>query len=307
MEKIIIAGSGPAGLTAAIYAARSGLDPVVIEGMIPGGQLTQTEIVENFPGFPDGIDGNELMVKMRDQAEKCGARFLMDEVVGLKPGEKSHAVELMAGGIVETQVLIIATGATARKLGLDSEEKLNGRGVSGCAICDGAFYKGKSVAVVGGGDTAMGDALYLARICSDVTVIHRRDEFRASKIMAERVLSNPKIKVCWNSIPEEILGVEKKTVTGIRIKNKITGKLSDLTVSGVFVAIGHSPSTAWANNALELDDEGYIKSTATLTSVPGIFASGDVQDRINKQAVTAAGTGCAAALAAERYISELGG
>lgn len=307
MEKIIIAGSGPAGLTAAIYAARAGLEPILIEGMIPGGQLTQTEIVENFPGFPDGIDGNELMVKMRDQAEKCGTRFLMDEVVGLTPGEKSHAVELMAGGTLETQVLIIATGATARKLGLDSEEKLNGRGVSGCAICDGNFYKGKSVAVVGGGDTAMGDALYLARICSDVTVIHRRDEFRASKIMAERVLSNPKIKICWNSTPEEILGVEQKTVIGIRIKNKITGEISDLPVSGVFVAIGHSPSTAWANKALELDEEGYIKATATLTSVPGIFASGDVQDRINKQAVTAAGTGCAAALAAERYIAELGG
>ncbi len=307
MEKIIIAGSGPAGLTAAIYAARSGLDPVVIDGMSPGGQLTQTEIVENFPGFPDGIDGNELIAKMRDQAEKCGARFLMDEVVGIKPGEKSHAVELMAGGTVETQVLIIATGATARKLGLDSEAKLTGRGVSGCAICDGNFFKGKSVAVVGGGDTAMGDALYLARICSNVTVIHRRDEFRASKIMAERVLSNPKIKVCWNSIPEEILGVEQKTVIGIRIKNKLTGELSDLSVSGVFVAIGHSPSTAWANGVLELDAEGYIKANATITSVLGIFASGDVQDRTNKQAVTAAGTGCAAALAAERYIAELGG
>lgn len=306
MEKIIIAGSGPAGLTAAIYAARSGLQPVVIEGMTPGGQLTETEIVENFPGFPDGIDGNELMVRMRAQAEKCGARFLMDELVGVTPGEKAHTVELMAGGKVETLTLIVATGATARKLGLASEAKLYGRGVSGCAVCDGSFYKGKNVAVVGGGDTAMGDALYLSRICSAVTIIHRRDEFRASKIMAQRVLSNPKINVVWNSIPEEILGVEKKTVTGIRIKNKKTSEITDIPVAGVFVAIGHSPSTGWATGVLDLDDEGYIQCAATLTSVPGIFAAGDVQDRINKQAVTAAASGCTAALAAERYIGEIG-
>lgn len=305
MEKIIIAGSGPAGLTAAIYAARSGLQPLVLDGMQPGGQLTQTEIVENFPGFPDGIDANELMNRMRAQAENFGTRFAMDEIVGFKPGEKFHTVELMAGGQVETQALILATGATARKLGLESEAKLYGRGVSGCAICDGSFYKNLPVAVVGGGDTAMGDALYLSRLCSEVTIIHRRDQFRASKVMAERVLANPKIKICWNSIPEEILGVEEKKVRGIRIKNKVTGETTDLSVSGVFVAIGHAPSTAWANGQLDVDDEGYFKAVGTVTNIPGIFVAGDVQDRINKQAITAAASGCTAALAAERYLSEL--
>lgn len=305
MEKIIIAGSGPAGLTAAIYAARSGLNPLVLEGMQPGGQLTQTEIVENFPGFPEGIDANDLVGRMRLQAEKFGTRFQMDEIVGVEAGAKMHTVELMAGGKVETLTLIAATGATARKLGLESEHKLNGRGVSGCAICDGSFFKGKPVAVIGGGDTAMGDALYLARLCPEVTLIHRRDEFRASKVMAARVLENPKIKVRWNSVTEEILGVEEKAVRGIRIRNKLSGEISEIAVSGVFVAIGHSPSTAWAKGVLEVDDEGYIVNSGTVTNVPGIFAAGDVQDRINKQAVTAAASGCSAALAAERYISGL--
>lgn len=302
MEKIIIAGSGPAGLTAAIYAARSGLAPLVLEGMQPGGQLTQTEVVENFPGFPDGIDANELMARMKRQAERFGARFQMDEMTGVARTETGVAVDCMVGGRVETVALIVATGATARKLGLESEAKLTGRGVSGCAVCDGAFYKGKAVVVIGGGDTAMGDALYLARICTEVTVVHRRDEFRASKVMADRVLANPKIKVAWNSVVEEILGVEQRAVRGIRLRNKITGEISDVAVSGVFVAIGHAPSTAWANGLLELDDEGYIKSANALTNVPGIFVAGDVQDRINKQAVTAAASGCAAALAAERYV-----
>ena len=302
MEKIIIAGSGPAGLTAAIYAARSGLAPLVLEGMQPGGQLTQTEVVENFPGFPDGIDANELMARMKRQAERFGARFQMDEMTGVARAGTGVAVDCMVGGRVETVALIVATGATARKLGLESEAKLTGRGVSGCAVCDGAFYKGKAVVVIGGGDTAMGDALYLARICTEVTVVHRRDEFRASKVMADRVLANPKIKVAWNSVVEEILGVEERAVRGIRLRNKVTGEISDVPVSGVFVAIGHAPSTAWANGLLELDDEGYIKSANTLTNVPGIFVAGDVQDRINKQAVTAAASGCAAALAAERYV-----
>jgi len=306
MEKVIIAGSGPAGLTAAIYAARSGLNPLVIDGMQPGGQLTQTEIVENYPGFPDGIDGNDLIALMRKQAEKYGARFQMDEVVGVVPGEDFHVVECMMGEKIETQSLIVATGATARKLGMESETKLTGRGVSGCAVCDGLFYKGQRVAVVGGGDTAMGDALYLARICTDVAVIHRRDEFRASKVMAERVLANPKIKVYWNSLVEEFLGVEEKKVVGLRIRDKITDQVTDLDVSGVFVAIGHSPSTSWAAGVLTLDEEGYIDSKNCVTSVPGIFAAGDVQDRLNKQAVTAAASGCAAALAAERYIAEHG-
>lgn len=306
MEKVIIAGSGPAGLTAAIYAARGGLNPLVIDGMQSGGQLTQTEIVENYPGFPEGIDGNELIARMRKQAEKHGTRFQMDEVVAVVPGKNSHIIELMMGEKLETQAFIAATGATARKLGLESEAKLTGRGVSGCAVCDGMFYKGQRVAVVGGGDTAMSDALYLARICTDVAVIHRRDEFRASKVMAERVLANPKIKVHWNSLVEDFLGVEEKQVTGLRIRNKITDKMIDLDVTGVFVAIGHRPSTQWADGVLTLDNEGYIDSKDCVTSVPGIFAAGDVQDRINKQAVTAAASGCAAALAAERYIAERG-
>ncbi len=302
MEKIIIAGSGPAGLTAAIYAARSGLAPLVLEGMQPGGQLTQTEVVENFPGFPDGIDANELMARMKRQAERFGARFQMDEMTGVARTETGVAVDCMVGGRVETVALIVATGATARKLGLESEAKLTGRGVSGCAVCDGAFYKGKAVAVIGGGDTAMGDALYLARICTEVTVVNRRDEFSASKVMADRVLANPRIKDAWNSVVEEILGVEQRAVRGIRLRNKVTGEISDVAVSGVFVAIGHAPSTAWANGLLDLDEEGYIKSANALTNVPGIFVAGDVQDRINKQAVTAAASGCAAALAAERYV-----
>ncbi|MGI5869226.1 MAG: thioredoxin-disulfide reductase [Kiritimatiellia bacterium] len=302
MEKIIIAGSGPAGLTAAIYAARSGFAPLVLEGMQPGGQLTQTEIVENFPGFPDGIDANELMARMKRQAERFGARFQMDEMTGVERIEKGLAVDCLVGGRIETVALIAATGATARALGLESEAKLTGRGVSGCAVCDGAFFKGKAVAVIGGGDTAMSDALYLSRICPEVTVVHRRDAFRASKVMADRVLANPKIKVAWNSVVDEILGVEERTVRGIRLRNTVTGELSEIALSGVFMAIGHTPSTAWAKGLLELDDEGYIKSENTRTSVPGIFAAGDVQDRINKQAVTAAASGCAAALAAERYI-----
>ncbi len=302
MEKIIIAGSGPAGLTAAIYAARAGFDPLVLEGMQPGGQLTQTEIVENFPGFPDGIDANELMARMKRQAERFGARFQMDEMTGAARAERGVAVDCLVGGRLETGALIVATGATARKLGIESEAKLTGRGVSGCAVCDGAFYKGKAVAIIGGGDTAMGDALYLARICSSVTVIHRRDAFRASKVMAERVLANPKIQVAWNSVVEEILGVEQRAVRGIRIRDKVTGKVSEIAVSGVFVAIGHAPATDWAKGLLELDEEGYIKAVNACTNVPGIFVAGDVQDRVNKQAVTAAASGCAAALAAERYL-----
>lgn len=307
MEKVIIAGSGPAGLTAAIYAARAGLDPLVLEGMQPGGQLTQTEAVENFPGFPGGIDANELISRMREQAVQCGARFQMDEITGLSRVDGHLVVEGMTGEKRDAISLIAATGATARKLGLPSEARLTGRGVSGCAVCDGAFYKGRRVAIVGGGDTAMGDALYLARICSAVTVIHRRDAFRASKVMADRVIENPKIAVCWNAVVETILGVEQREVTGVRIRDTITDALTDIPVEGVFIAIGHTPSTDWARGVVALDDEGYIIAQACVTSVPGLFAAGDVQDRTNKQAVTAAGSGCAAALAAERYIETMEG
>lgn len=307
MEKLVIVGGGPAGLTAAIYAARSGLQPRVLEGMQPGGQLTQTEVVENFPGFPEGIDATELVTRMKQQAERFGARFEMDEMQALRRTDSgTFSLDLMVGGTMEAQAVVIATGATARKLGLPSETALTGRGVSGCAVCDGAFYRDQSVVVVGGGDTAMGDALYLARICSHVTLVHRRDAFRASKVMAERVLNNPKIQVVWNSVVEEILGVETRSVTGVRLKNRVTGEVSEVAATGVFVAIGHQPATAWAQGLLALDDEGYIQSNHAETNVPGIFVAGDVQERRYKQAVTAAASGCMAALAAEHYLDTHG-
>ena len=307
MENLTIVGSGPAGLSAAIYAARSGLEPLVIEGFQPGGQLTQTDAVENFPGFPDGITGPDLMARMRAQAEKFGVRFAMDEAAGFSPAAVAesapcHTLNCLVGGIVETRALIIATGATARKLGLASEEKLYGRGVSGCAVCDGAFFKEQPVVVVGGGDTAVGDALYLSRMCSHVTLIHRRDSLRASKIMAERALSNPKITVVWDSVVEDVFDVAKRAVTGVRVKNVKTGVSSDIAASGLFVAIGHSPATAWLGGAVELDAEGYVIADMARTSVSGVFAAGDVASRLYKQAVIAASAGCVAALAAEEYL-----
>ena len=302
MENLTIAGSGPAGLSAAIYAARSGLEPLVIEGFQPGGQLTQTDAVENFPGFPDGVAGPELMARMRAQAEKFGARFVMDEAAGFAAADSFHTLNCIAGGAVETRALVIATGATARKLGLPAEAKLYGRGVSGCAVCDGAFFKGQPVAVVGGGDTAVGDALYLSRMCSHVTLIHRRDSLRASKIMVERALANPKITVVWDSVVEDVFDVEKRAVTGLRVRNVKGGAESYIAASGLFVAIGHSPATAWLGGAVELDSEGYIAADMARTSVPGVFAAGDVASRLYKQAVIAASAGCVAALAAEEYL-----
>ncbi|HHU15936.1 MAG: thioredoxin-disulfide reductase [Kiritimatiellae bacterium] len=302
MENVVIIGSGPAGLTAAIYAARASLNPIVIEGMQPGGQLTQTSDVENFPGFEDPITGTELVTAMRKQAERLGVRYMMDEVTGCDFSGETKKLSLMVGDMLETRTVIIATGASARYLGLDSEQKLIGKGVSACATCDGAFFKGRPVAVVGGGDTAMEEALYLSRIASHVTVIHRRDEFRASKIMADRVLAAPAIDVRWDSVVEEVLDVAKGEVTGLRLRNVKTQAIDDLPVEGVFMAIGHIPNTAAFDGQLERDDEGYIVTENTRTSVPGVFAAGDVQDRHYKQAVTAAGTGCIAALEAERFL-----
>jgi len=302
MENVVIIGSGPAGLTAAIYAARANLNPVVIEGMQPGGQLTQTSDVENFPGFEDPITGTGLVTAMRKQAERLGVRYMMDEVTGCDFSGETKKLSLMVGDTLETRTVIIATGASARYLGLESEQKLIGKGVSACATCDGAFFKGRPVAVVGGGDTAMEEALYLSRIASHVTVIHRRDEFRASKIMADRVLAAPAIDVRWDSVVEEVLDVAKGEVTGLRLRNVKTQAIDDLPVEGVFMAIGHVPNTAAFDGQLERDDEGYIVTKNTCTSVPGVFAAGDVQDRHYKQAVTAAGTGCMAALEAERFL-----
>ncbi|MFA7172132.1 MAG: thioredoxin-disulfide reductase [Kiritimatiellia bacterium] len=306
MEKVVIIGSGPAGMTAAIYAARANLAPVVITGMTPGGQLTQTTDVENFPGFEEPVDGNELVETMRKQAERLGVRVLTDELTACDLSGDVKKLTLMIEGEMETEALIIATGASARYLGLDSEQALIGKGVSGCATCDGSFYKGRDVAVVGGGDTAMEEALYLSRIGCKVTVIHRRDEFRASKIMAQRVLDAANIDILWNSVPEEFLDVEKGEVTALKVRNVKSNAITELPVQGVFIAIGHTPNTAPFADYLDLDSEGYVKTNNTRTSREGVFAAGDVQDRHYKQAVTAAGTGCIAALEAERWLGGRG-
>jgi thioredoxin reductase (NADPH) len=303
MENIVIIGSGPAGLTAAIYAARANLSPVVIDGMQPGGQLTQTTEVENFPGFEKPITGLELVQTMRKQAERFGVRFLMDAVNSCELTGTTKKLSLMMNGTLETQTVVIATGASARYLGLPSEEKLQGRGVSACATCDGSFFKGQRVAVVGGGDTAMEDALYLSRIVEHVTLIHRRDAFRASKIMVDRVLSTSSISIAWNTVVEDVLDVTKGEVTGLKLKNVKSGETSELPVQGLFIAIGHTPNTSIFAGQLELDAEGYLVTKDTRTSVPGVFAAGDVQDRHYKQAITSAGTGCIAALQAERYLA----
>ncbi len=301
MENVVIIGSGPAGLTAAIYAARANLNPVLIEGMQPGGQLTQTTDVENFPGFENPIDGTTLVMTMRKQAERLGVRCLADEVSACALAAKEKTVTLMLGGELQTRAVILATGASARYLGLESGQRLIGKGVSACATCDGSFFKGQPVAVIGGGDTAMEDALYLSRIAERVTVVHRRDTFRASKIMAGRVLASPQIEVAWNSVVDEVLGAEE--VTGLRLRHVHTGALTEIPVNGVFVAIGHTPNTALFAGQVELDPEGYVVTRNTRTSLPGVFAAGDVQDRHYKQAVTAAGSGCMAALEAERFLA----
>ena len=306
MENVVIVGSGPAGLTAAIYAARANLSPVVIEGMQPGGQLTQTTEVENFPGFEKPVEGPDLVATMHRQAERFGVRFMMDEVTGCDFTGEAKKVTLTVGGTLETRTVIIATGASARYLGLASEQQLMGKGVSACATCDGSFFKDQRVAVIGGGDTAMEDALYLSRLAAHVTVIHRRDAFRASKIMSDRVLSAANIDVVWNAVVEEVLDAAKGEVTGLRLKDVKTGAISERAVEGVFVAIGHVPNTAAFAGQVTLDGEGYVVADHTRTSTPGVFAAGDVQDRHYKQAVTAAGTGCQAALEAERYLTAHG-
>ncbi|MCX6993891.1 MAG: thioredoxin-disulfide reductase [Kiritimatiellaeota bacterium] len=301
-EQVVIIGTGPAGWTAAIYAARANLKPLVVEGIQPGGQLTTTTSVENFPGFPEGLDGTQLMLQMRSQAERFGARIQNGEVSAVDFKRQPFRLKLDDGQAMETQAVIIATGASAQYMGLASEQKLLGRGVSGCATCDGALYRGKPVAVVGGGDTAMEDALFLTRFAAQVTVIHRRDEFRASRIMAERVKQHPKIKIMWNTVVDEVLDVAREEVTGLRLKNVKTGALTELSVAGVFIAIGHQPNTKAFVGQVAMDDKGYILTEHTRTNVPGIFAAGDVQDHTYRQAVTAAGSGCMAAIEVERYL-----
>ena len=303
-ENVIIVGAGPAGWAAAIYTARANLNPVLIEGRQPGGQLTTTTEVENYPGFPEGIDGTRLMQNMRRQAERFGARVLGGEAAGCDFQRTPLRVRLDAGAELAGRAVIIATGASAIYLGLESETKLIGRGVSGCATCDGALYRDVPVAVVGGGDTAMEDALFLTRFAARVTVIHRRDRFRASKIMADRVRQHPKIDIRWDSVVTEVLDVARNEVTGLRLQNVKTGAIAELPVAGLFVAIGHRPNTAPFAGQVALDDQGYIRAENTRASVRGVFAAGDVADHRYRQAVTAAGSGCMAALEVERFLAE---
>ncbi len=304
-SKVIIIGSGPAGLTAAVYAARANLEPLVFEGSQPGGQLTITTDVENFPGFPDGIMGPELMDHMRKQAQRFGATCEYKTVDKVELLKKPFSV-WVKNEKYTADTVIISTGASARLLGLDSETELMGYGVSACATCDGFFFKEKEVLVVGGGDSAAEEAIFLTKFASKVTIVHRRDELRASKIMQERVFENNNIEIMWNSAVEDITGNKDSGVTGAVIKDTISGEAKNVTCDGVFMAIGHIPNTKVFDGQLNLDKKGYIitKPDSTDTNIPGVFACGDVQDQIYRQAVTAAGTGCMSAIDAERWLEE---
>jgi len=305
--RVAILGSGPAGLTAAIYAARALLEPVVISGMEPGGQLTITTDVENYPGFAEVIQGPWLMDQMRAQAEHVGTEFLNDVVTSVDLSHRPFRLELDSGSTLLAETLIIATGAQARWLGLESEQKYRGFGVSACATCDGFFYRGKAVAVAGGGNTAVEEALFLTSFASKVTLIHRRGELRAEKILQERLFANPKIEIVWDSAIEEVLGTDSPPgVTGVRLKNVRTGELSDLSVDGLFVAIGHAPASSLFHGQLPMDASGYLDVVPgkTATVIEGVFAAGDVSDHVYRQAVTAAGMGCMAALEAARFLAE---
>jgi len=307
----VILGSGCAGLTAAIYTARAGLKPLVLEGHEPGGQLSMTTLVENFPGWPDGIQGPELIENMKKQAERFGAAYQIAHLISVELSANPIKLQTSAGE-VETRTLIVASGASARWLGLPSEQALIGHGVSSCATCDGFFFRGKEIAVVGGGDSAMEEALFLTRFASKVTLLHRRENFRASKIMLERAIAHPNIELRTNTIVEEVLGVDEKEVKGLRLKDVKTGNVDVLKINGLFLGIGHEPNTKMFAGQLDLDEEGYIKTTGNVLTtlndvvVRGVFACGDVQDRRYRQAVTAAGSGCMAALEAEKFLEALG-
>ncbi len=307
--KCLIIGSGPAGYTAAIYASRADLKPIVYQGMEPGGQLTTTTEVENFPGYPEGIDGPAMMEQFQKQAERFGADIRWGVVTEIDTTQRPFKVKVDDGNELEAETVIIATGATAKYLGLESEEKFKGGGVSACATCDGFFYKGKDVAVVGGGDTAAEEATYLANLCNKVYLIHRRDELRASKAMQNKVLNTPNIEVLWNTEVKEIVGEVKgftKALNGAILFNNKTGEEFKIDIEGFFVAIGHKPNTDIFKGKLDMDETGYLitKPDSTATNVPGIFAAGDVQDKHFRQAITAAGTGAMAAIEAERFLGE---
>ncbi|MCR5115025.1 MAG: thioredoxin-disulfide reductase [Bacteroidales bacterium] len=305
--KCLIVGSGPAGYTAGIYASRAGLAPVLIEGMTPGGQLTITTDVENFPGYPTGKSGPDIMLDIREQALRLGTDIRTGMVTEVDFSHRPFRCVVDDTHVILADSVIVATGAVARWLGLESEKTYRGFGVSACATCDGNFFRGRDVAVVGGGDTALEEATYLAKLCRKVYLVHRRDEFRASKAMQKRVFDTPNIEVVWNSIPTEIVGEKKgfvKAVTGLTVSNKVTGEYTTLPIDGVFVAIGHQPVTDLFKGQLELDEQGYIRTRpdSTATNVEGVFAAGDVQDPHFRQAITAAASGCKAALEAERFL-----
>jgi len=309
MENVTIIGTGCAGLTAAIYAARANLNPLLVEGDLAGGQLSTTTLVENYPGFPEGIDGPDLMIYMRSQAEKFGASIERGLVTKIHADNQPFTLTLDNERDIETRTIIMAAGASPRYLGLESERKLLGHGLSSCATCDGAFFRDEEVVVVGGGDTAMEDALFLTRFATKVTIMHRRDELRASQIMQDRAVANDKIDFMWDTVVTEVLDVEQNAVTGVRIQNVKTQKEDEFPCQGVFIAIGHVPNTQIFQGVIDLDEDGYIKAQhpTTYTSVPGIFACGDCVDHIYRQAVTAAGTGCSAAIDAERFLAEQDG
>ena len=305
--QIIIIGAGPAGYTAAVYAARANRSPYLITGLQPGGQLTMTTDVENYPGFADIIQGPWLMEQMRQQAEKVGTTLIDDVIVSVDLAQRPFQITGDSGRLYHADCLIIATGAKARWLGLPSEEKFMGSGVSACATCDGFFYRGKEVAVIGGGNTAVEEALYLTNHAARVHLVHRRDQLRAEKILQQRLLAHPQIKVIWNSVVEDILGQDHPSgVTGVRLRHTQSGDFQELAVQGVFVAIGHDPATDLFKGQLDMDDGGYIRTIPdrTQTSIPGVYAAGDVQDKVFRQAVTAAGMGCMSALEAEKFLSE---
>jgi thioredoxin reductase (NADPH) len=311
-EKMIIIGSGPAGLTAAIYAARASLNPLLFEGFqsggMPGGQLMTTGVIENFPGFPQGIDGQQFMSQMREQAVRFGTQSVMEDIVEVDLSKRPFEAETMNGACYEACTLIIATGATARRLPLESEKQFWGKGISACAVCDGALpvFRNKELAVIGGGDSAVEEAIHLTQFGSKVYMIHRRDQLRASRIMQQRAMEHPKIEILWNKVIDEFSGKER--LEGIRLKDTITKEISDLPCAGAFEAIGHIPNTGFLDKQIQTDETGYIitKPDSTATTIDGVFAAGDVQDKNFRQAITAAGSGCMAAIEAERWLQEEG-